>query len=116
MYNYKVKNKTTAERHRKKRPDYRRDMPVERFLCVDKETGETLQGIEYLSGKVLIGFDAWRILNRMDSCSYEYRVYRNKEEAMQRVSIKKPAPKAYYVPESDRLYKGGYLKNGILCS
>lgn len=94
------------------RPKKEKDMPVSYFKCKRYTDGEILQGVSYFSGTVIIGGDAWRLLDKMDSCSYAYKVYENMESALKEVSIVQSQSKAYYLPDTNRQHKGGYIKHG----
>lgn len=45
------------------------------FRCRNNQTKEIASGIQYPNGKIKIGIDVWRELNRMDCASYPVETY-----------------------------------------
>lgn len=48
------------------------------FLCHEKQErnpSEIKEGIQFPSGVIIVGYDAWRLLNYMDYPSYDLETY-----------------------------------------
>lgn len=71
------------------------------FECMDA-SGEVLQGIECKDGSYIVGLDAWRICNKMDTPSYPIKRYLFKKELLKAVKILPKRQKGYYLqPETE---------------
>ena len=51
--------------------------PCKKYICRDRKTGEIVTGIQFLSGKVKVGVDVWRLSNIADYCDYPFKSYPN---------------------------------------
>lgn len=71
---------------------------IKRFYCKNNRN-ELMQGILFHNGCCVIGPDVWRMLDRSDCPSYDYKTYKTLDEALKHVQIVKSKPvKAYYLP------------------
>lgn len=71
-----------------------------RFTCTDNKTKEILQGIIFQDHSVIIGFDCWRLLNKIDTCDYPFQRYESLQKAKENVTIIQTR-KAYYLPYTE---------------
>lgn len=53
----------------------------QKYLCVNRNTGEKTCAILFPNGKVFVGDDVWRLSNKADCCEYNYRYFYNRKEA-----------------------------------
>lgn len=89
---------------------------AKKFTCRRKSDGEILQGISR-NNQYIIGVDAWRMLNKMDCCSYPLYVYEDIRKLLADVSVlPQTKQKAYYiVPEREEIYEL-YGRNERVCA
>lgn len=70
---------------------------IKKFVCKTKINGEILYGIRYQYGACLVGIDAWRSLNPIDSCSYPCKWYKNMDEVLKDMELIKKRNEIYYM-------------------
>lgn len=73
------------------------------FTCASLKNKELLQGIAYSDGTYKVGYDCWRILNKMDFCSYPVKTYDSKEKLEKDITVIQDRPKAFYLPGKEKI-------------
>ena len=77
---------------------------VKKFLCRRNSDGEECQGLIFPSRKTYVGIDCWRMLNRIDTCSYPVARYESFEKALEfntQVSNRKTY---YYINKEENVW------------
>lgn len=57
------------------------------FHCINRNSGEIMQGISYSDGSQTIGIDAWRLLYRTDYPSYPLYEYQTRAQLLNDVRL-----------------------------